>query len=141
MTNNQKEQIIRLRAAGHGYRIIAQQIGIPVSTVKSFCRRKNINADTAAKLAVKIPTETTHCVNCGCEIHQVPKQKRKKFCTDECRQAWWNNHLDQVNRKAYYTLTCRPCGKVFQVYGDRSRRYCSHECYIAARFQGGDSHE
>ena len=33
------------------------------------------------------------------------------------------------------------CGKEFHIYGDKRRKYCSHECCIADRFQkdgGGD---
>ena len=43
MTDNQKAQIIKLRAAGNGYGKIAQTIGISVNTVKSFCRRNDVN--------------------------------------------------------------------------------------------------
>lgn len=39
MTDNQKAQIIKLRAAGNGYGKIAKTIGISVNTVKSFCGR------------------------------------------------------------------------------------------------------
>lgn len=138
MDDKQKEQIIKLRAKGKGYKTISNMLGINVNTVKSFCKRKNINAETASKLLERIPTETTFCENCGREIKQMPKQKKKRFCCDECRIQWWNSHLDQVKRKAYYTFKCVHCGKVFQVYGDSRRRYCSHDCYIAARFKGGD---
>ena len=138
MDDKQKEQIIKLRAKGKGYKTISNMLGINVNTVKSFCKRKNINAETASKLLERIPTETTFCENCGREIKQMPKQKKKRFCCDECRIQWWNSHLDQVKRKAYYTFRCVHCGKVFQVYGDSRRRYCSHDCYIAARFKGCD---
>ena len=39
-------------------------------------------------------------------------------------------------RKAMYEYTCPTCGSTFYAYGNRSRKYCSHECYIAARFGG-----
>ena len=29
------------------------------------------------------------------------------------------------------------CGLPFTAYGNSKRKYCSHECYIAARFKGG----
>ena len=69
------------------------------------------------------------CKNCGKEIIQVAKQKPKRFCCDKCRILWWNCHLDQVKRKAYYQRQCPYCGKVFQAYGDKSRKFCSLECY------------
>lgn len=141
MTDNQKEQIIKLRAAGNGYGKIAQTIGISVNTVKSFCRRNDINGDMAAVPSVILTGETTACENCGREIQQIAKRKKKRFCCDKCRNEWWNSHLDQVKRKAVYDFRCPRCGKEFHIYGDKRRKYCSHECYIADRFKGGDGDE
>ena len=139
MTGKQKTQIIRLRADGKGYRAIASKLGISVSTVKSFCIRNNINAETAKQYTETLVTETTFCENCGKEFQQPVKRKKKRFCSDECRSKWWNSHLSLVKRKANYTFTCQHCGKEFHVYGDRRRKYCSHECCIADRF-GGKQH-
>lgn len=49
MTDRQEEQIRRMKAGGCGYVKIAQELGLPENTVKSFCRRKGLNraADTA----------------------------------------------------------------------------------------------
>lgn len=141
MTANQKAQIIKLRAAGNGYGKIAQTIGISVNTVKSFCRRNGINGDTTIVPSVVLTGETTACDNCGREIQQIAKRKKKRFCCDKCRNEWWNSHLDQVKRKAVYDFRCPHCGKEFHIYGDRRRKYCSHECYIADRFKGGDGDE
>ena len=49
---------------------------------------------------------------------------------------WWNSHLHLVKRKAMYDFVCPTCGKSFSAYGNRNRKYCSHECYIEARFGG-----
>ena len=38
-----------------------------------------------------------------------------------------------------YTFICPECGKEFTAYGNAKRKYCSHVCYIAARFKGGDA--
>ena len=141
MTDNQKAQIIKLRAAGNGYGKIAQTLGISVNTVKSFCRRNDINGDMVIEPSVTLTGETTACENCGREIQQIAKQKKKRFCCDKCRNEWWNSHLDQVKRKPVYDFKCPHCGKEFLIYGDRRRKYCSHECYIADRFKGGGSNE
>jgi hypothetical protein len=37
-------------------------------------------------------------------------------------------------------MVCQHCGKPFTDYANRHRKYCSHPCYIAARY-GGDQHE
>ena len=141
MNENEKNKIIKLRAAGAGYVKIAREMGMSVNTVKSFCRRKNINAETASDFSVKYSGETTTCVNCGRVIQQIAKQKPRKYCCDQCRNQYWARNLDKVKRKAYYKLQCRHCGKEFQIYGDRNRKYCSHACYIADRFNGGVSHD
>lgn len=141
MTEMQKQQIKGYRDCGYGYKRIAQMMGISPNTVKSFCRRNDINGNTAIEPSVALTGETTVCENCGREIQQIAKQKKKRFCCDKCRNAWWNSHLDQVKRKAVYEFRCPHCGKEFHIYGDRRRKYCSHECYIADRFKGGGDNE
>ena len=140
MTNSQKIQIAKLRTAGEGYGKIAQTLGISLNTIKSFCRRNDLGVDTEISSA-KVTKEISRCENCGQEIRQIAKQKRKRFCCDKCRNAWWNKHLGQVKRKTVYHFTCPQCGKEFHIYGDKRRKYCSHDCYIAARFKGGASRE
>ena len=137
MTDHQKAQIIKLRADGNGYGKIAKSIGISLNTVKSFCRRNDIGSNFSVEPALAYTGETTYCENCGQPIRQIEKQKKKRFCCDKCRNAWWNSHLDQVKRKAVYHFKCLHCGKEFHVYGDKRRKYCSHACYIADRFKTG----
>jgi len=81
------------------------------------------------------------CPQCGALLTQTPGRKRVKFCSDNCRTAWWNAHPEKVNRKAVYHFTCAHCGKPFTAYGNTQRKYCSHACYIADRYKGGDGHE
>lgn len=73
------------------------------------------------------------CPQCGKRLQQVVGRKKKKFCSDACRNKWWNSHLDQVNRKAWREVTCQHCGKTFLVYGKQERKYCGTDCYRAAR--------
>jgi endogenous inhibitor of DNA gyrase (YacG/DUF329 family) len=126
MTDEQKQQIIALRRDGAGYGSIANQLGLSINTVKSFCRRHSLAAP---------PTDSL-CEQCGRPIAQNPGRKRKRFCCDACRNKWWNSHLDLVKRKAVYIFTCPTCGKEFTVYGNSRRKFCSHACYIAYRFGG-----
>lgn len=100
-------------------------------------KRQTPRKKASKKPAVKeqdAPPIITACQNCGAEIVQRPKVKQRRFCCNECRNQWWNQHLDEVKRKTYYEIICRHCGKVTTVYGDSRRKYCSHECYIAHRY-------
>lgn len=135
MTNREKEKIRDLRIKGLGYGAVAKQMGLKLETVKSYCRRHGLGRNVGALTETQdTNAEYIPCKNCGTEIKQIPKRKRKQFCCDACRYQWWNRHLNQVNRKAYYEMACQHCGKITVIYGDRRRKYCSHDCYIAEQY-------
>ena len=132
MTELQKQRITEMRTRGDSYSQIATTLDISVNTVKSFCRRNNLMDNAPAK-----PTminDDKHCKQCGQELVQQPKKKQRKFCSDECRAAWWVAHPDELNRKATYNFSCACCGKSFTAYGNKGRKYCTHTCYVARRF-------
>lgn len=139
MTSGQKTKIAELRSAGFGYANIANALGLTKNQVVSYCHRNGLEGEKGTVAQADKP-EVGCCKNCGKPIVQVPGRKQVKFCSDECCQSWWNSHPEAVNRKAVYTFTCACCGKSFTAYGNKSRKYCSHSCYIAGRF-GGDGHE
>ena len=134
MITEQKSQISALRAQGCGYANIAKAIGLKKDTVKSFCRRNGIAGIRAVKQA-----EQQNCPQCGKKLIQAEKQKPRRFCSAKCRQAWWNAHQDLVKQKAVYSYVCPTCGKPFTAYGNSHRKYCSHQCYVQARFQGSSA--
>ena len=134
MTDEQKRMIPALRDAGHTYKEIADEVGVPVSTIKTFFRR---NKTPVAPVVNKAKTETRHCLFCGREMEQVQGRKEKKFCSDGCRMKWWNSHPELQNRKGMTKCECAYCHKTFFAYGSAGRKYCSHECYIEDRFGGG----
>ena len=139
MTNEQKAEIRKLRGSGHGYATIADALGLTKNQVSAFCRRNNLSGNASKEDAGQ--PDANCCRNCGKPLTQLPRRKEVKFCSEACRRAWWNSHLDQVNRKAIYEYICTGCGRPFSAYGNSRRKYCSHECYIRARFKGGDGHE
>jgi hypothetical protein len=55
------------------------------------------------------------------------------FCSDECRLTWWNQNKYREGGKPR-TFKCLNCGKEFQAFVVKERKYCSHACYIEARF-------
>lgn len=131
MTDKEKTYIAELRKKGLGYKKISQKTGISADTVKTYCRRNGMSCQ-------RNDLDSTKCMACGQPIVQNPGRKEKKFCSDRCRNQWWNSRLDLVNRKAMYHFTCSFCSKDFIAYGNAQRKYCSHACYIADRFGGGD---
>lgn len=125
MTDEQKANIIALRAKGLTYADIAEKLQVSINTVKSFYRR--------------CEKKTLVCCKCcGKPINQTPRTREKKFCSDKCRMKWWKLHSDEMDKKAVYDFKCESCGKKFQAYGNNHRKYCSRECYIKMRFGGAD---
>lgn len=135
MNDLQRKAIEKLRNKGAGYKAIAQKLGLSVNTVKSHCRRNGLTGNRSVTDAI----EVLFCKKCGKKLTQSVGAKQKSFCSDECRLSWWKDHPEKVKRKAYYELTCAYCRKAFHSYGNKNRKYCSHECYIADRFGGGSS--
>jgi len=135
MTDDEKNRIAKLRQVGMGYKKIASILGINESTVKSHCRRHNLEGRVERPPETLLPGVVYKaCKNCGELFLQYPDHREKIFCCDTCRIKWWNSHLSQVKRKAMYEYNCPTCGKKFFAYGNRHRKYCSHQCYITARF-------
>lgn len=130
MTGEQKESIHQMRAEKFSYSQIATSLGISLNTIKSYCRRNGLHGN----LSQTANGDDTVCQQCGKRLYQKQKQKPKKFCSDQCRRAWWKEHQDQLHKKAVYVLTCAHCGTSFQSYGNKKRKYCTHACYIKDRF-------
>jgi IS30 family transposase len=130
MDDNQKNKIRQLRANGLSYRKISRVINVPENTVKSHCQRNRLGgkAEDGAAYACDV------CRQCGKSLVSASGKKQKKFCSDKCRLDWWKAHPEQICRKAIYILVCSHCGMKFESYGNRARKFCSHECYIRSRF-------
>lgn len=125
ITDKLKEKIEDLRYGGCGYTKIAKKLNLSTNTIKSYCQRNGLGENGINR-----------CLNCGVIVKQNPKRKKKKFCSDQCRLAWWNKNSDLINKKANYKIVCKHCGKEFESYGNACRQYCSHDCYIKDRFYG-----
>lgn len=126
MTDTERSRIVELQHQGYGYKKISTITGLPLNTVKSFCTRHPVQIK-------ELPVSNALCRNCLAPLEQTPHKRKRLFCSDTCRMAWWNAHPERVQRKAYYTLTCRHCVKQFESYGN------SHEV-ICHTPKGGESH-
>ena len=102
MTLDDKTRLIAMREAGRSYAEMAETFGIPKNTIKTFFRRNRLSGENQTLFDPDCTAHQTEklCPYCGKPIIQTLGKKRKKFCSDICRNRWWNNHLDQVNRKA-----------------------------------------
>lgn len=139
MTDNQKRLVIKLRSEGLSYKEISRNSQIPLNTVKSFCKRNAINPEND-KETITETNRSDFCRNCGKPIMSIPHHRARKFCSRECGLEWWHEHPEKGNRKAMYQIVCSGCGQTFSSYGNKNRKYCSHQCYINTRF-GGSANE
>jgi len=132
MTENQKTRILEMRSLGCTYRHIAANLSLPEGTVKTCCLR------AAKKGLLARPNEPAKCTckQCGKEITQVAKRKKRIFCTDACRQKWWGSHLFLIHQGSavLHHFNCAHCNKPFTAYGNPRRKFCSHDCYIKNRY-------
>lgn len=131
MTTEEKEKIKSMRLQGKSYSKIGEFLGISSNTISAYCRRHGLGSN--------LPKDAVLCKCCGKPIISIPKHKKRKFCSDNCRTTWWNSHLEEVNRKAVYHFICVHCGNPFTAYGNKNRKYCSHSCYISDRFGKEDN--
>lgn len=126
MTDQQKQQLKQMRCDGYSYSKIADALGISENTIKSFCRRNNLGG---VGTNISLPPAGSVCRECGTALIQTAGVKKKLFCSDKCRMAWWNAHPEAVHRKAVHAFFCVHCGEQFESYGSRQRKYCSRSCY------------
>ncbi len=119
MTEREQNIIISRREKGDAISSIAKDLGLNVNTVKSFCRRQKITIQGM---------DEKFCLHCDRRLPKYQSGRPRRFCSDACRQAYWN-----IREKRYLTEhTCPNCGKTFMAR--KSRKYCSHNCYIKDRF-------
>lgn len=133
MNIKEKQQVMKLRSEGLGYKKIANELNISINTIKSFCRNNYLTSEYMES--------KTCCKECGKELNQIGHMKVRQFCSCKCKQAWWNQHRNQAKRTIMEEHICPNCEKTFHAYARDNRKYCSHTCYINARFKKGDNHE
>lgn len=132
MTNNEMLLIARIQREGLGYKKIAAIVGLPVNTVKAYCRRHPVESPVENTTS----TDVHRCRSCGKPITLTPHKKERKFCSDKCRLEWWNSQPELMKRKTIHTFTCACCHKTFQSHKSE-QKYCSRKCYDLARRRSG----
>ena len=136
MTDFEAAQVKEMRLKGMGYRAIAEALGLSRDIVRNHCKAKGMGGYVAATVKNLQEREVQNgiCLCCEKETEQAGTGRPRKFCSEKCRRQWWKTHPEEGNRKAVYTQVCARCGKEFTAYGNSHRKYCSHDCYIRARF-------
>jgi len=122
MTEEEKTKIHELREQGLGYKRIAAELGMKLSSIQSFIKRNKAENQLLGT-----------CKECGMQIKSTKGKKRKEFCSDRCRMRWWNAHRDSIKHRNSSVVKCRFCGVEFITFGNCKRVYCSHECYVRDR--------
>lgn len=134
MTDLQRNKIVALRGQGYGYKKIGQLMGLSVNTIKTYCKRNSLGGAVTNQSGKMEEV----CKFCGATLVQTPGRKRRVFCSDACRTKWWNTHPELVKHRGDHQVICGHCGRTFSVNKNSTRKYCSHTCYIANRFHGGE---
>lgn len=134
MMEEQKIHIRSLRMHGLSYRQIAGCTGATIDAIRYQCRDitpEEGNGNTYDKIQ-----KHEACAYCGENIPHQHMGRPKRFCCEKCRRSYWKVHREELEKKpnAVYTKVCPYCGKTFEVYGNRRRKYCSHEHYILDYF-------
>lgn len=124
MTEEQKKRVKRLRANGRSFREISEITGIGVSAIKMYCSRNEVqNGGSLEKL----------CLCCGKKLDVGKTGRPATFCSSSCRLKVWRTNAKEFSNQ---NRTCPSCGKTFHT-SVPTRKYCSHGCYINARFGEG----
>ena len=120
--NTDKEHIKELYQNGYGHSKISDILGLNANTVKSYIRR--------------LPKENKpnfECAECGKLFAQTPHQKKRRFCSEDCRYKWWRKHKDLSALSSSKTFICQNCGEEFLDYGGKERKFCSEDCSWKSR--------
>ena len=123
MNPHEKKMIRALRENGKSYASIAAELELSVNSIKAYCHRKNIIS----------LVEFGRCPRCGALISPEEVRRNRRYCSDICRYSWNYAHRLLSDRNAV-EKKCACCQRPFFSYPSSHRKYCSHDCYIADRY-------
>ena len=138
MTEEQKLQIRKLRQQGLGYQAIGKMVNLTRDSVRSYCKNHGLQG---VRLAVEMNTKERikngeACAYCAGPIKKAKTGRPARFCCEACRRSYWKAHRDEGknSEKATYTMECKYCHKIFESYGNKTRKYCCHAHYVLDRY-------
>jgi len=132
------KQITSLRLKGLGYKSIAVVVGTSKENVRYYCKTHGLDGKSDL-VKLNFEEHKKHpevCKHCGGKIIRTAHSGKKIFCSDACRRAWWKEHPEKSkhSKEATYKCVCSYCKRIFYSYGNKGRKYCSHDCYVQDRF-------
>lgn len=143
--NAERERVRQLRLAGLEYSEIAEQTGIPAGQVIVYCLQLGLPTSGSCRTGFSEEEEEwlryrkrapadMRCPVCGKVMEQPQRGRRKKFCSNTCRDKWWNR--EKRRDESGEEVTCENCGKSFPVAktARQNRRFCCRECYFEFRY-------
>lgn len=99
-----REQVRRLRMGGMKCGQIARETGLTEERVKNFCRElglpeqgscrlKELSEEEAAWIEAGMQGAPANrlCPHCGFAVMQPRRGRQRRFCSDACRSAYWND--------------------------------------------------
>lgn len=138
ISDDQLNQASLLRSNGMSYRRIAEYMGLSTEALRYRLKDEPCSkAPVVEGLLTRIQNREA-CAYCGkpLEQNEHTRGRKKRFCCEQCRRKYWKMHRSEQKRRpsAIYTKVCPYCGKTFEVYGNRNRKYCCHEHYVLDYF-------
>ena len=87
MSTRQKQKIREMRSKGMGFKKIGDEIGATTDSVKGYCRRNGMAGfGWARPIDVNVQEERVRCRCCGRLIRRNELGRKRKFCSDACKQ-------------------------------------------------------
>lgn len=150
----ERERVRELRLSGLGYEAIAEKMGLSIFAVLDYCVELGIPGEGEIYLSVPGLTErgtAFHkmssscgrvCQQCGAQILQGTMGRPRRFCSNECKNTYWNSL--RVKRKRSGRLAiCKNCGAPFRAVNESKapRLFCCRKCYFDYRYRRDENAE
>lgn len=144
----QRERVREMRMAGEECKAIAGRMGIPEGQVIVYCiqlglpvsgpcRTMGLPAEDEAWLKYRRgEPEGRKCPVCGRVLEQPYRGRRRKFCSQRCKDKFWNDRQKGRQEELGREAVCENCGKKFIAVNEKNgeRRFCGRDCYFEFRY-------
>lgn len=139
MDRDTRKSIFKMKSQGLSNQAVASLLGLKKDTLHEFCKKYHlIGPSEVIRLnIIELEQQNIICPHCCGPIRQKKRGRRKRFCSEKCRRAWWKENEEARSKKpkALYSNHCLACGKYFIVYGNHRQKYCSRACYLNHRYR------